>query len=92
MIKQFFIIFLIAFIPDALYGNTLPFVKIYKATGSSFILSTYKIQLLSKELENEKSILTESLQEIGVKEAADGVVIHLLLSDIALPVKQQKYR
>lgn len=87
-----YIVYLIISIPIVMHAQSLPFVKISKTTGSSFIFSGHTIQISSEELENEESILKDSLREIGVNEKADGVAINLVLSDIELPIKRQKYR
>ena len=92
MIKQIYIIFIIAFIPITFYGNTLPFVKIYKAMDSSFIFQNFIINTSSDELQNEKSILKDSLEEIGFKDDVNGININLVLSDIELPIKQKNYK
>jgi len=92
MLKYICSIITIVFFPIALCGNSLPFVKIYKTKDISFAFPGYTITTSSGKLQNEKSILRESLQEIGIKEDADGVIINLVLSDIGLPIEQKKYR
>ena len=92
MLKQLCITFLIISIPVSLWGNPLPFVKKYEATGPSFIIPGYTITISSEELQNEKSILEESFQERGIKEQADGIAINLILADVDLPIEDRKYR
>jgi len=92
MIKHICIVFLITSVPISLSGNSLPFVKYYKATGSSFIIPGYTITISSEELQNEKSILEESFQKRIIRESADGVSINLILADVDLPIEHRKYR
>lgn len=92
MKRQIYIIFLIVFIPTAFYANSLPLAKIYKSTGSSFVLQNFKINITSNELVNEKSILQHSLEELGFENDVDGIMINLVLSDIELPIEQNHYK
>ncbi len=92
MVQKISIIFLLASLPIAVYGNSTPFVKICTTTGASFNFSSYSLHISSKGLENEKSLMRESLRKIGVRESTNGIAIDLLLSDIDLPIQREKYR
>jgi len=92
MKKQICTIILIASIPVAAYGNSLPFVKIHEVTGPSFAFPGYTIHISSEALQNEKLMLEESFQKIGIGDMADGLAVHLILADIDLPVEHAQYR